>query len=62
MSTRYSRVRDLTDRQPSGGGGMSYFRTFVLCGHKGSTTGAEWSKKHGAFIRCAACAKKSETR
>ena len=34
---------------------MSHHRTFLLCPNKGSTTGAQWHKGLGMYIRCAAC-------
>ena len=51
--TRLSAVRDLTHKQPPGGGGMDH-RILMLCGHKpGSKAGAvHW---HGIWLRCGAC-------
>ena len=63
--TVFSRTRDVTGQQPTGGGGMDNFRTFLQCpaSHKGSTTGALWSKKARQFVLCAKCNEaKSEAR
>ena len=45
---------DLTHKQPQAGIGMSHHRTFLLCPHKGSTTGAQYRKGLG-YVRCAVC-------
>ncbi|MGL4649551.1 MAG: hypothetical protein ACRC1H_09095 [Caldilineaceae bacterium] len=53
---RYATTKDLTAKQHPGGGGMSYYRTFLFCKHKGSTTGATYRKGLG-FVLCPACTK-----
>ena len=45
---------DLTLKQRQAGIGMSHHRLFLLCGHSGSITGAQYRKGLG-WMRCAKC-------
>lgn len=51
---KQSSAADLTARQRQAGLGMSHARLFVLCGHKGGTSGAQYRRGIG-WLRCAAC-------
>ena len=50
---RFSDVRDITHKQPAGGGGMDH-RILMLCGHKpvSKAGAAHWN---GIWLRCGAC-------
>ncbi len=55
MSNTFSPSSDMTAKQkPSGAGHGDNRLLFPMCGHKGTTTGAQYKRGIG-WLRCAAC-------
>jgi len=62
MSSDYANSKhpDLTGQQPVRGGGMN-MNVLWMCGHRGTSTGAQYRRIPGVkplAWKCAACAKK----